>query len=81
VALEELAAAAERQRLMNPDVPQVSALLTISGVTIVTIILVEVVKGALDLASEAVTRWGRCSRSASRASSRSSPSSSCRARP
>ncbi len=43
---------------MDPDVPQVSALLTISGVTIVTVIAVEVVKRAAALSAEAVTRWG-----------------------
>lgn len=43
---------------MDPDVPQVSALLTISGVTIVTVIVVEVIKRAVAMSEAALDRWG-----------------------
>jgi hypothetical protein len=44
--------------MMETDVPQVSALLTITGVTIVTVIIVEVIKRALQMSSAALDRWG-----------------------
>lgn len=43
---------------MDADVPQVSALLTISGVTIVTVIVVEVIKRAVAMSEAALDRWG-----------------------
>jgi hypothetical protein len=43
---------------MDTDVPQVSALLTITGVTIVTVIIVEVIKRAAALSEASVDRWG-----------------------
>ena len=43
---------------MDPDVPEVTALLTISGVTVVTIIVMEVVKRAAELSAGALDRFG-----------------------
>lgn len=43
---------------MEADVPQVSALLTISGVSIVTVIVMEVIKRAAALSETDVKRWG-----------------------
>ena len=42
---------------MEADVPQVSALLPISGVSIVTVIVMEVIKRAAALDEAAVRRW------------------------
>lgn len=43
---------------MEADVPQVSALLTISGVSIVTVIVMEVIKRAAALTDDDTKRWG-----------------------
>jgi hypothetical protein len=43
---------------MEADVPQVSALLTITGVSVVTVIIMEIVKRAAQMSEASVKRWG-----------------------
>jgi hypothetical protein len=47
-----------KEMTMEADIPQVSALLTISGVSVATVVVTEVIKRTLAMGEESVRRWG-----------------------